>query len=391
MRCFSAQYVFTCDSDPLKRAIVCTEDDGTVISVEDTGGNLTERPNIEFHNGIIVPGFVNSHCHLELSYMKDEIPRGTGLSGFLTTLTALRNSFRKDPEKSFRAADAGMEESGVVICGDICNSSLTFRYKKTSRIIYINFLEVFGIDPAKADKRVEEIVSLKKEADMLGLPAWIVPHAPYSISIPLFRRIKEITKENEITSFHFMESPDETEFLRDNSGPLAGAYSPFTDPVNPFYSVKDHVSAVLDEVTRAGNLILVHNTLIGKDELSALKARENIFYCLCPNSNLFIENRLPPASLLFQNECDVVLGTDSLSSNTKLSMIDEIRTLQENFPGLTLDTIIRWATINGARALRQDEWAGSISPGKKPGLVLISDMDLSEMRLLESSRSARLI
>lgn len=83
MKYFSAQYVFTNAGPPAKRAVICAEDDGTIVKIEDTGGKLSEKQSVVFYNGIIVPGFVNCHCHLELSWLKNEIPEGTGLSNFL--------------------------------------------------------------------------------------------------------------------------------------------------------------------------------------------------------------------------------------------------------------------------------------------------------------------
>ena len=391
MKCFSAQYVFTNDGPPLKRAVVCTENDGTIINVEDTGGDLVERPGLEFHNGIIIPGLVNSHCHLELSYLRDEIPRGTGLSGFLKTVTSIRNTADKDREKAIISADNSMAEEGVVLCADICNTSLSFPYKKNSRIKYINLLEVFGIDPLKADQRIEEIVSLRAEAVSENLQSWIVPHAAYSVSLKLLAHLENVMHDNRVSSIHFMESEDEEFFLENQDGPLMEAYSRFLSPGSRAETVGSHVSAVLEKITHKGNLILVHNTYIGEKEVKAIKARGNTFYCLCPNSNLFIEKRLPPVNILVENGCEIVIGTDSLSSNTKLSLVEEMRVLQTGFPALSLESVIRWATINGAKALGQNEWAGTLSPGKKPGLVLLENLDLQGLKLLPETRSYRLI
>jgi cytosine/adenosine deaminase-related metal-dependent hydrolase len=148
---------------------------------------------------------------------------------------------------------------------------------------------------------------------------------------------------------------------------------------------------VLDEVTGNGNLLLVHNTLIERDVIKKLRQRVNLFYCLCPNSNIFIGKMLPPAGLLSDEGCDIVIGTDSLSSNHALDILDELKTLQENEPDIPLESLISWATINGARALCEDSWAGSIEPGKKPGLLLIEDLDLVNLKLLPASRTRRIL
>jgi cytosine/adenosine deaminase-related metal-dependent hydrolase len=391
MKYFSAQYIFTNNGPPLKRGIITTDDDGTIISVEDTGGILPERHSLEFYNGIIVPGFVNCHCHLELSWMKDRIPEQTGLGGFLSTLTGIRSGGVDESDKAIASADRSMADEGVVLCADICNSSSTFSVKKKSRIRYINFLEVFGIDPASAEKRLAEIMKVAEAATANSLEWYLVPHSVYSVSLPLFRMLREKTGSNKFTSVHFLESEDETGLLSEKSGPLMDAYKKMLSPSVVIIPVKDHLTAVFDEITPSGNLILVHNTAIEQEQVRNLKNRPGIFYCLCPGSNRYITDSVPPLNMLASEGCKIVIGTDSLSSNNKLSILNEIRILQDEFPETHLTSLIEMATLTGAEALGAVEAAGSIEPGKKPGLVLIRDADLEGMRLLPSSSSVRLI
>jgi cytosine/adenosine deaminase-related metal-dependent hydrolase len=391
MRNFSAQYVFTNDGPPLQRAIVCTEDDGTILSVEDTGGNLGERHSVEFYNGIIIPGLINCHCHLEFSYLKEVRMQESGLAGFLKGITLNRNNTDNDRDKAMAEADNQMAFEGIVACADICNTSASFELKKKSRIKYISLLEVYGFDAAKATDRIEEVLSLAQKASSMDLPYYIVPHSVYSVSNPLFRLIKELAANNKVSSVHFLESEDEKRFLSEHSGPLMRAYLNILAPGGVMDPPSDHLSAISGLVTRSGNLILVHNTAIEQFQIAELRKREDLWYCLCPNSNLYIENKLPPVSLLSETACQMVIGTDSLSSNKKLSMLSEMITLHQSFPAVSLENIIKWATINGAQAMGEDHWAGSITPGKKPGLVLISGCDLQNLMLLPSSSAVRLI
>ncbi len=391
MKHFSAQYIFTNNGPPLKRGIITTDDAGTILTVEDTGGILPERHSVEFYNGIIVPGFVNCHCHLELSWMKNLIPEQTGLGGFLSTLTGIRNAGNDENEMAISSADRSMADEGVVLCADICNSPSTFSVKKRSRIRYINLLEAFGIDPASAEKRVAEIMKVAEAAIADSLEWYLVPHSVYSVSLPLFRMLKEKTGSNTITSVHFLESEDEVRLLSDKSGPLMDAYRMILSQSVAIMPVADHLSAVLDEITQSGNLMLVHNTAIGQDLVRSLKKRPGIFYCLCPGSNRYISGGIPPLDMLASEGCKITIGTDSLSSNNKLSMLNELRILQEEFPETKLTDLIEMATLTGAEALGATETTGSIEPGKKPGLVLIRDADLEGMRLLPSSKSVRLI
>jgi cytosine/adenosine deaminase-related metal-dependent hydrolase len=119
--------------------------------------------------------------------------------------------------------------------------------------------------------------------------------------------------------------------------------------------------------------------------------RENLYWCVCPNSNIFIENEIPPLKLLIQEGCKIVIGTDSLASNNKLSILEELKTLHLNFPEVLMEDLICWATLNGARALGMEDEFGVIESGKKPGLLLIQDVDLINMKLLPASYVTRLI
>ena len=318
MRRFSSQYLITNTGPVLKRAIVTTDDEGLITSIEDTGGDLKESQSIEFHNGIIIPGFANCHCHLELSHMKGIIPGGTGLGNFIEKLKFSRDVARNEIISASLSADDTMYRNGVVICADICNTSHTFSIKQESRIKYHNLIEIFGIDPAKAEKRLNEALVVAQEASAAALEYNLTPHSSYSVSLSLFRLIKKLTEGNNLTSFHFMETSAEKDFLEKHSGLLIEAYKRAGLLQGEPDSAPDHATIVLDEITSSGNLILVHNTFTDKETINKVKRRKNLFWCLCPGSNLYIEQTLPPVRLLMEENCKIVIGTDSLASNDKL-------------------------------------------------------------------------
>ena len=390
MRKLSAQYICTNIGPPLKRGVITLDENGTIKDVTDTGGTLKETGSVEYFNGVIIPGFVNCHSHLELSHLKGRIPEKQGLSGFIKTVRKIRPD---DPEKMHRSmfqADAEMYNEGIVLCADICNTADSFSIKDRSRIYYFNLIEVFGIDPDKADKRISESLDVAESARRLTLPFSIVPHSAYSLSIPLLRKLKEICSGNKVTSVHFMESPHEITFLEEHGGPLYTTYKETGLLPAELMTPINHISFILDKITRSGNLILVHNTFTDTETIRALKIRNNLFWCLCPHSNIFIEGCVPPLDILLKEECEIVIGTDSLASNIQLSILKELLILQEYFPFLQFPDLIRWATLNGARALGMENRFGSIQPGKQPGLLLINDMDLVNLRLTPQSFVRRL-
>jgi len=391
MRRLSAHFIFTNNGPPLRKGIITAGEDGTILNVEDTGGLLQESPSVEFYNGIIAPGFVNCHCHLELSHLRNTIPEGKGLGGFLVELQNIRNSEKEIILSAAMASDRNMYIEGTDLCADICNTPLTFNLKKESRIRYINLLEVFATDPELASTRMKEILILAEECKTNGLPFSIVPHTVYAVSLPLFRLLKEITRENRVTSIHFMETEGEEAFLSDHSGPLVEIFKMAGMLPDELITPRDCVSAIIDELTPSGSLILVHNTYADRETVRKINKRGKVYWCLCPNANLHIENRLPPVTILSGEGCEIVIGTDSLASNERLNILSEMITLHKYFPGLQLEELIRWATLNGAKALGEDHTYGKIEAGKKPGLVLLENADLIDMKLTDETKILRLI
>lgn len=391
MRKFSGHFVFTNTGPALKRGIVTTDNEGVIVGVEDTGGDLVEKESVEFYNGIIIPGFVNCHCHLELSDLHGIIPSCRGLADFILDIRTLRSQEKSKTVSSATSADEMLQSEGIVLCADICNTDITFGIKKKSRIKYLNLLEAFGIDAEKAEKRISEISEVVKSAKSSGLHFSIVPHSTYSVSLSLFNMLKSITASNKVTSLHFMESLSEIEFLKCNSGPIKDSYERSGLKFTRSEIVSDHADAVLDKITSSGNLILVHNTFVDRNTIRLVNKRDNLYWCLCLGSNLYIENALPPVYLLIEEGCEIVIGTDSLASNKTLSLIEELKLLSSNFETISLEELVRWATYNGAKALCEDDTYGSIAPGKRPGLLLIEDLDLNKIRLTKDSRIKKLI
>jgi cytosine/adenosine deaminase-related metal-dependent hydrolase len=391
MKRFSAQYIITNTGPPLKRGLIITDDDGTIQKVEDTGGTLEETGSLEFYNGIIIPGFVNCHCHLELSHMKGVIAMGSGLGGFLHQVKSKRENSIENIFGSACSADNEMFRGGIVLCADICNSTLTFKIKEESRISYINLLEVFGIDPEKAILCMNDISTVAGIADDMNLPYSIVPHSAYLMSLSLLRLLREKNEDNKVTSIHFMETEGETLFLENHSGPLMTTFQ--NSGLLPFRleTVSGHAEAILNEITMAGNLILVHNTFADTGTIRKIRKRKNLYWCLCPNSNIYIEKAIPPLELFIDEGCEIVIGTDSLASNKALNILEEIKTLQLNFPSVSIEKLVLWATLNGAKALGEEDRFGKIETGKRPGLLLLQNIDLVNMKLLTDSFVTRLI
>jgi cytosine/adenosine deaminase-related metal-dependent hydrolase len=397
MRRFSAHYIFIGTGDVLKKGIITVNDEGIITELIDTGGDLKEEASVEFYNGILVPGFINSHCHLELSHLRNVFPEKLKMAAFLKSIWQLRAAEESAIVEAARKADQEMWRNGISAVGDISNNNLTFGIKSLSKLYYHTFIECLGFAPERAERAFEWSETFLAEAKNEGLKASVVPHAPYSISKPLFDKISALAvEENSILSMHSQESLHEDELYREGNGPIYEHLKQTLLVDLSFFtpSGKSAIATVLNWLPADNQLLLVHNTCMGAKDIEMIqqeRSLKNTWFVLCPNSNLYIEDRLPDINLFREQQLNICIGTDSLSSNKQLSVLEEIKTISKNFPRIPLDELITWSTYNGAKALKIDDWAGTIEKGKKPGINLIEGMDLQNLQLKSDSKVRRLI
>ena len=389
MRTIKADYIFPVSSPPIKNGVVTIDDKGRITELISSAGNY--KDHAENYTGVICPGFVNAHCHLELSWMKGKISEGKGLDAFIREFV---NSGAGDPEEVQRAIVAAEQEmlsNGIVAVGDISNNASSFAQKKKAKLRYHTFVEVFAFDPAQADAAFGKGKKLFEEVSQRGS---IVPHAPYSVSEKLMKKISSFAEENgSVLSMHNQESEDENElFLHGTGGVLArlkgfGIDTSFWKPTGQ----RSLLSSII-HLTSDIRVLLVHNVVTNTEDIVQASAHNKyLAWCLCPNANLFIGGKLPDVSLFDKEDMQVCLGTDSLASNHGLSILDEMKVLAKHFPQIMFDRLLQWATINGARLLNFDRDLGSIEEGKTPGLNLIEGMDMENLRLTPESSVRKLV
>ena len=388
MRRISANYIFPVHDKPLENGVLTIDDNGKVLDLS-SAENSENDDSIEFYNGIICPGFVNAHCHLELSYMKNVIPQHTGLIGFITEIANHRHS--ASTEKQLQTAkfyDDYMYQQGIVAVGDISKTTLTFELKQKSKIFYHTFAEVFSRNENEINEILQANKNLIDSGKQLGLSISPTLHAPYSMCDKLFFAVKSEAEKYGILSYHNQETQAENDYFVNNSGDFLAFYRKFPMPDNPLPTGETAIHRLLKNIDSNTKILLVHNTFTSEADCDfAVSATQNITWTLCPKSNLYIENCLPPIEMLRKKNAKIAIGTDSLSSNTNLSVIEELITISENFDKITLNELLTWATLNGAQALGIDSRFGTFEKGKTPSVVLIENVDMQKMMLTKKSRS----
>lgn len=386
----SASWVYPVSSPPLRNGVISIEDSGTIIeilSAEEAEGRKI-RPD-QYYEGTLVPGFINTHCHLELSHLIGKIDEHTGLPGFVQQVIQQRAASATEIEAAMAAADTEMYANGIVATGDISNKAISRDVKLKSKIYYHTFVEAMGFNPSRAAEIIENAENTRNAFS--PLKATIVPHAPYSVSAALFKEIyNKSGSETDIVSIHNQETPDENAFFESKTGHFLKLYEFLGLDISFFESAgKSSLQTYLPLLSAAAKTLLVHNTFTSKADLEfAASVHAHLYWCLCPNANLYIENRLPDIQLLRESGLKITLGTDSLASNHQLSILDEMRVLQEQ-ANVPFEELLLWATWNGASFLGVEQQFGSFENGKIPGINLIEDLD--GLRINLQTRIRRLI
>lgn len=373
VRKITADYILTVAGKPMKNGIVCLNEKNEIINLlEADETNYTDQ-SIERYDGIITPGFINSHCHLELSHLKGALPKSTGLIDFITQVIKERNADESAIISAMEEADQAMYENGIVAIGDTSNNSLSKQVKLNSQIYYHTFVEILGFDPDKAKDKFRAGLDLKEE--FLSLVTSLTPHAAYSVCKDLFRYFKLFcTDTHNLLSIHNQESEEENKFFRYKMGGFVNFYKLLNISIDFFKPQgRNSIQSLVPLLPKNQKILLVHNTYTSAKDIYFLhRLSRDITWCFCPNANLYIEDKLPKLELFLSHNFNITVGTDSLAANDKLCILSELKTLHRNFSALTFAETVKWATINGARYLGIEDKFGTIEVGKKPGLNLIT-------------------
>lgn len=370
----------------LENTVLVLDENGTVesiLNIEDAGDN------IERMDGILSPGFVNAHCHLELSHMRNAVEEGTGLMDFVGKIMRLRQFPETEILDAIEKADKEMQENGIVAVGDICNTFHTISTKQSSPIQYHNFIEIAGFLPQQATERMKNGLHLKTKYEQVG-PTSIVPHAPYSVSQELFGKINE-DSHDKIISIHNEETPDENLFFREKKGAFLELYKRMNANIDFFEpSGKSSIQTYLPHLDKPSSILLVHNTISDQADIQyaerlAQQNEQQLYWTLCPNANRYIERKMPPIELLRTEGVHICLGTDSIASNYSLSILSEIQRIRLHFPMTPIAEMLTWATWNGASALGLQSQLGSFEKGKRPGVILISE-ELDKVKVISKNQ-----
>lgn len=341
-----------------------------VISSENIDSGIIER-----FEGTLCPGFINTHCHLELSHLKGVIKQHTGIVDFGLSVIKHRNAQALEVrQEAMLQADAEMLKQGIVAVGDISNTTESITAKNQSKLYYHTFVELIALNPERSDLVLTQGKQLLYEFEDNKLSASLAPHAPYSASLELIKKItQECSLKKQPSSIHNQESQAENDFFESKSGDYLRLYETLNITIDYFCSSKkSSLQTIINAFNKEVNTLMVHNTFTNNEDLEIVQNHhKHLYWCLCPNANLYIENSLPDIQLMISNDCKLTLGTDSLASNSSLSIIEEINTITKKQPEILFEVLLEAATYNGAEFLGIEDRFGSLLKNTKCGINLI--------------------
>ena len=337
-------------------------------------------------SSVILPRFVNCHCHLELSWAMGRIPEGLGFGKWLKRLMSLIHTegvSQSDHERLGHIA-RGLELAcgcGTGLVGDISNTpydtqkipSISSSLISNKPFIH-NFLEiihpetdVLALDPQILDAGDDRQFLLRRSFSA---------HSVYTCSRQALGAIKEdCSRRGYPFSIHVSESQEELEFVRSAKGPISAILESRGRDISRFFRCSTSPMSLLSEEGLLDDKTLcVHCVFVDDSDIDKV-VETGAWVCLCPESNLFISGRLPPVDTFIKRGVKLCIGTDSLASGTNLSILSQLRTIFEAFPSVEPWRLVEAATLGGASALGLGERFGCIAPGRVGALLVLSDVD----------------
>jgi len=386
-------------------------DGGRIVSyggADRPGEDVEDARDVDLGRVAILPGLVNAHTHLELSYLRGRVPRDASFVSWVRAVMAARRA-HPDPDapEILEGVANGIDEAircGTAVVGDISNSLVTFHQLRQSALAAMVFYEMIGFNPEDPHAFVAGAREMIRGVNLNATAshrASLAAHAPYSVAPAVLRAIAEGIDQDGLPrcSVHLSESVEEVEFIRTGEGPWRRLLEDFgvwnSSWVVPGCSPVQYLD---DQGFLGRRLIAVHGVQMTRADLARLAAHQATLVT-CPRSNAFTGAGTPPIEQFYRSGVAVAVGTDSLASTPDLNLFSELAAMRALAPAVPAAMLIESATKAGASALGLDVDYGTIAAGKRsrliavavpPGVVdveeyLVSGIDPGQIRWIEEN------
>ncbi len=332
---------------------------------------------VDLGNSAIVPGFVNTHTHLELTHLHKCINYNGDFTDWIRQLVNAKKEWAESEYlSSIRSGIKSSLESGTTTVADITRNGLALEELQKSKIRKVLFYELIDFNPDSAESTIDNfknIIRKVKHNDLLSIG--IFPHAPYTVSEELYRECKRVSKELDICiASHISETIDEANFLTRGAGN-------FVSLLRDFDMLKEWTPPGLKPVNYLKNIgflengcILVHCNYLSGEEVDQIE-ESNSTIVFCPRSHKYFRHKDHPLFKLRNRDINVALGTDSLASNDSLSILDEMKYIYTQHKTSKPQDILYLGTIAGATALSLNNKIGKLEEGYDADIAVIDIKD----------------
>jgi cytosine/adenosine deaminase-related metal-dependent hydrolase len=375
MRRLAARWLIPVQGPPIERGALLIGADGRILDVGPDARipRPDGTPAEIFDDGIILPGLINTHTHLELTGFAGQVPERE----FTAWIRRLRQLKTTRSSAEYReAARRGLADSfagGVTTVADTGDSGAAMEALVEAAASGVAYQEVFGPDPDQADEslaglqaRVDAVRPLATDRVAIG----VSPHAVYTVSGRLFRAVSDWARREQLPlAVHVAESPAESELLLGGTGGFAEAWRargiPLPSPAGctPMRWLAEH--GVLSDLT-----LCIHAVQLDRADIDRL-ADSGAAVAHCPLSNRAHGHGDAPLEMLLESGVRVGLGTDSVVSVGRLDLLAEARAAATLAPALEADDLLELCTLGGAQALGLDSQTGSLLPGKYADCAIV--------------------
>jgi cytosine/adenosine deaminase-related metal-dependent hydrolase len=378
MQILTASWVVPVSAPPLAGGRVAV-DEGKVAWVGRAGDpGEPEGTVVDLGAGVLLPGLVNAHTHVELSYLAGAVERGGGFVRWVESVVERRvKADDKEVRAGARRGISQIESSGTVAIGDVSNTLKHLDLLESSTLQAVVFHELLSWDPMKAPLLLgsaDKVVELATRQDHMRIAVRPAAHAPHSVSP---RLLAGLVKRGGPAAIHLAESREESQFLATGDGEWpaflarrgAGNVS-FTAPNLSPVRYLDSVGALKE------GLVAAHCVHVDEGD-RALLAERGVYAVVCPRSNENLGVGRADVPALLKAGVKLALGTDSLASVDTLDLLAEAAAVQRAFPELDPAVIVHMATAGGAAALGFAD-LGAIEPGRRAALAFAAGADVRE-------------
>jgi cytosine/adenosine deaminase-related metal-dependent hydrolase len=375
---YRADWILPITAAPIRKGSVSVERGRILVVNAAPRGDAADLGRVA-----ILPGLVNAHTHLELSYLHERVPPAPSFADWVRTVMETRQRYPDAADARIvepaRAAIAHARACGTALVGDVTNTLVTVPLLRDAHMPAQVFHELTGFTEQDPVARVAEARARAESYGGSGgeLRISLAPHAPYSVSAALFRAIRDDLDAHmpAVSSVHLGENPEEVELLRHGTGPIRevlqglGRWPDDWRPpgVSP-------VRYLLDLGVLDSRMLVVHGVQFDGDDLSQLRA-VGATLVSCPRSNRHVGVGDPPLEAFYAMDVDVALGTDSLASVADLNMFSELAQARRLARRVPARRLLESATSVAARALGFGGDFGAIEAGKRAALIAVAVPD----------------